>query len=163
MMINAAKLRDVKFRDYMLSPSGDIFGTFLDMLNDYGVAISSRENDFLANGYAAEDMESPSGSLGLLALWMETKIKGFEALRDEGFETIKATADLCEIVYHNNGSAEIEAVWCRRDGVCYVKYGETIQTIVASRKETKRKRNIEDASNAESALELMYEQMRVAA
>jgi len=160
MTNTTTKTTNINFRDYMSVPSGDQIGNLFDALNDAGVNVSTSETDFLASGCAEEDMQVLSENLGFWALWMEAKLKGFEALRDEGFEAIKATADLSGHVYHNTGDAEVGADWCRRDGVCYVKYGGMVQTAVASRYSSKRKRDVQDTGHAEHALELMYEHTR---
>ncbi len=157
------KTQNINFRSYMSVPSGDNLHNFFDVLNDAGVPVSVSEEDFLSSQSAEWDLQALSENLGFWALWAEAKLKGFEALREEGFEAIKAIADLSGVVNHNVGGAVVEAEWCRRDGVCYVKYAGTVQTAVASRDETKRKRDMGDAHYAEHALELMYEHSRAAA
>lgn len=145
------------FKDYMSVPSGDNFHNFLGVLDDSGIPITISDDDFLSCESAESDMHMLRDELGFWALWMDAKLKGFEALRDEGFEAIKATADLSGRVYHIADDAKIWADWCRRDGICYVQYASMVQTAVASRAKTKRRRDIEDTEQAERALELMYE------
>lgn len=148
------------FKDYLSVPSGDSFHNFLDVLHDAGIGTTTCEDEFLSSEHAYDDMHTLRDNLGFWGLWMDAKLKGFEALREEGFEAIRETADLSGRVYHNVNGVEIGADWCRRDGVCYVRYSTMVQTEVASREKSKRKRNIEDLVCAERALELMYEHVQ---
>lgn len=151
---NAATLT---FKDYMSVPSGDSFHNFLDVLNDAGVHVSICEDDFLSSEDADADMQMLRDNLGFWGLWMDAKLKGFDALCEEGFAAIKSNADLSGRVYHDTGEAGVGADWCRRDGICYIQYGSMLQTAVASRATTQRRRDIEDAEGAERELELVYE------
>lgn len=145
------------FEDYMSVPSGDNFHNFLDVLNDAGVHTSIDEDDFLSSEDVEADMQMLGDNLGFWGLWMDAKLKGFDALCEEGFEGIKATADLSGRVCCKVDGKDVSADWCRRDGICYIRYGSMVQTIVASRSKTKRSRDQEDARDAKYALELMYE------
>tara|TARA_R100001369_G_scaffold90595_1_gene129839 strand:+ start:1059 stop:1574 length:516 start_codon:yes stop_codon:yes gene_type:complete len=153
--------QNTNFRDYMAMPSGMDFERLFDVLNDHGIAVANSADDFL-DAEDEEDviytMDELGAHLEFYALYLQAKVKGFEALRDDGTDAIFAAADYsANLKLTARGEADISGSWCRKDGVLYIVHDDMVDTTAASAAHTKRARNQQDKRNAEYWLRQLAE------
>lgn len=153
-----AKTYSVNFRDYMAMPSGMDFDLFFDILDNHDISVVSTVDDFFKDEEnAAHNMDNFGAQLEFFARYFQAKVRGFEALRDDGIASIFATADHSGTVTVKYQGEDIIGEWCSTGGVLYIVYEDMIDTTVACNARDKRSRKKEDISGAKFWLGEMAE------
>lgn len=140
-----AETYNVNFRDYMAMPSGMDFDLFFDILNDHGISVASTVDDFFEDEEnAAHNMDNLGAHLEFFARYFRAKVRGFEALCDDGIASIFETAEHSGTVTVKYKGEDIIAEWCSTGGVLYIVYDDMIDTTFACNARDKRSRKKED-------------------
>jgi len=139
-----------KFRDYIAMPSGMDFELFFDILNDHGISVASTADDFFDDEEnAAYNMDDLGMQLEFFARYFRAKVRGFEALCDDGIASIFEASEHSGTVTVEYKGEDIVGEWCSKGGVLYVVYDDMIDTTCACNARNKRSGKKEDIKMAE--------------
>ena len=155
---DTTEMQKSNFRDYMSMPSGDDFDCFLNALDDYGIHVGITADDFLADEEdALYNMEELGYHLEFFSRYMQAKVKGFKALRDDGIAAIFAFAECSGCLGFEYEGLKIDGAWSRNNDVLYIRYGDKVDTTVASSGKDKRFRKKADKDTATFWLKQMVD------
>jgi len=134
------------FNKFMSQSNGyNNIDIFLGILSSYGIDVCQSAADFIDIDSEEDDlqvnMEELCPELVAYGNWMNAKVKGYEALRDEGFDAIKENSDESGLINNKTfRSAKLSGEWCMRNGVIYVSYNGIFEAAYASHLKLKRDR-----------------------
>tara|TARA_R110002049_G_scaffold10127_1_gene50159 strand:- start:125073 stop:125591 length:519 start_codon:yes stop_codon:yes gene_type:complete len=158
----APKVERFNFADFMSPKGSDSLDNLFGTLSDMGVPVSITGKEFCANEDALLDADQLSHNLVFYGKWLIAKVAAFEALRDIGFDAVKAAADRREIidVAYEFGDGSFKGEWCRMHGVIYASFGGLIEVASASEARNKRERESADLDTARFLLSALFSHTR---
>jgi len=159
MSDNTNIYENINFADFMSSKGSDDLDNFFDTLSDAGISVATTSEEFLSDEDACYTMYNLSDNLVFYGKWMAAKVAGFTALKETGFEAIKASSDRSETieVKHSSGNEVFVGEWCRKEGVVYASFNGVIEVASASEAKTKLQRDKADLKTAKFLLSALYQ------
>ncbi len=153
MTNDTPKIPEIQFKDFMSPKGSDSIQSLFDTLSDLGIPIGITAEQYCDEDDAIFDIDQLSFNLFSHGVWLIAKVKGFETLRDMGFDGIKIAADRCEVIdVRFEYGDDFKGEWCRLDDVIYASYGGLIEVASAS---VSRRRSTRDSDDLKMAYFLL--------